>query len=422
MSKSKFMKDTSLDPSVPATPAMKSPGLYRALTLTTLSQITATSSVLALTTIPTIAAGALGIAPYLVGYQVSLIYAAGVFFSMLASGMVKRLGAGRVGQLALIGAGLGFVFMASGTLIGIALGSALIGIGYALNNPSSSHILSRLAPRAKRNLIFSIKQAGVPLGGMFAALLVPPMSHAIGWQWTLLIFALGPFALAARYQYLGPVWNRDRDPKAQIGKGILANQRLVWRDPSLRALAILGFLYSGIQLSITTFVVTMLIQQFDWTPLAAASVAAAMQGCGAVGRVFWGLVADWLGSGFLVLAIIGVLTGFCTASFAFFGWIPALGMGAVMLSGLAGSGWNGVLLAETANASPGTGTLTGEVLTYTFVGVMVGPAAFATAYSLLGSFTVTFSLFTVLAFAGAGLALLRYLRGELPPKFEQDLA
>lgn len=114
------MKDTTVTDHIGSHPDL--PPLRTALALTTFSQISATSSVLALTTIPTIAAAALGVAPHLIGYQVSLIYASGVLFSMIASGLVDRWGAGRVGQLALIGAGLGFLGMATGTMIGIALG------------------------------------------------------------------------------------------------------------------------------------------------------------------------------------------------------------------------------------------------------------------------------------------------------------
>lgn len=406
------MQDASFDETGSVSTALPEPRLYSALALTTFSQITATSSVLALTTIPTIVAASLGIAPHLVGYQVSLIYASGVFFSMLASGMVKRLGAGRVGQLALIFAGLGFLGMASGSLIGIALASALIGIGYALNNPSSSHILSRLAPPKRRNLIFSIKQAGVPLGGMLAALTIPPLAHVWGWQVALLCFAALPLSLAATYQLFCKSWDRDRIQGYPLTRGIWQGQKHVWTDQNLRALAVLGFLFSGVQLSISTFVVAMLIEEFGWAALAAASVAAVLQASGAVGRVFWGLMADWMGSGFLVLAIIGLLTGFGALCFSVFGVSPALGIAVVIISGLAGSGWNGVLLAETAQSSPGTGTLTGEVLTYTFVGVMVGPAAFSTLYVATNSFTLTFALSSVLAFLGCALAFIRHLKGH----------
>lgn len=400
------MKDTTVTDHIGSHPDL--PPLRTALALTTFSQISATSSVLALTTIPTIAAAALGVAPHLIGYQVSLIYASGVLFSMIASGLVDRWGAGRVGQLALIGAGLGFLGMATGTMIGIALASMLIGIGYALNNPSSSHILANLAPAHRRNLIFSVKQAGVPLGGMLAALSLPPLAHVIGWQVALALFACLPLGLAAVYQIFQPAWNADRIPETPVGAGLWRGQKLVWSDPSLRTLCILGFLFSGVQLSLSTFVVAMLIEQFDWPPIKAASVAALLQAFGAFGRVFWGLVADRLKSGFLVMALIGGLTGVATMAFGTFGLHPALGLLVAAIAGLAGSGWNGVLLAETALASPGTGTLTGEVLAYTFVGVMIGPAAFASVFALTGDFVVTFMIFSSLAFLGGVLAWRQY--------------
>lgn len=394
------MKDTSL----PETPALRQPSLPTALALTTCSQITATSSVLALTTIPTFVAASIGVAPHLIGYQVSLIYASGVLFSMIASGLVDRWGAGRVGQLALIGAGLGFLGMATGTLAGIALASVLIGIGYALNNPSSSHILSILAPPRRRNLIFSIKQAGVPLGGMLAALALPPLSTLIGWQTALLLAGLLPLGLAAIYQGFQKPWNADRIPGTPVGSGLMRGQKTVWRDPSLRTLCIIGFLYSGVQLSLSTFLVAMLIEQYGWTPVAAASVAALLQAFGAGGRVFWGVLADWLGSGFLVLALIGLIAGLALTGFGLYGSAPMLALVITVIAGLTGTGWNGVLLAETARASPGTGTLTGEVLAYTFVGVMVGPASFAAIFAGIQDFAVTFLLFSSLAFIGAVLS------------------
>ncbi|WP_428926367.1 MFS transporter [Marinibacterium sp. SX1] len=382
--------------------------LGTALALTTFSQVAATSSVLALTTIPTIVAGAIGVAPHLIGYQVSLIYASGVFFSMIATGLVHRWGAGRVGQLALVAAGLGLAGLASGSLTGIALASMLIGVGYALNNPSSSHILQALAPRDRRNLIFSIKQAGVPLGGMLAALALPPLAHLIGWRPALLAAAALPLSLAVIYQACQRPWNADRAPDTALASGLWLGQRIVWRDPSLRTLCVLGFLYSGVQLSLSTFLVAMLIEQFGWSPIRAAAVAALVQAFGAFGRIFWGLVADRLGSGFLVLALIGLIAGLSLCGLSLYGPAPGLALGLTIVAGLTASGWNGVLLAETAQASPGSGTLTGEVLTYTFLGVMVGPAGFAALFALSGDFARTFLVFSTLALTGSLLSWLRH--------------
>lgn len=379
-----------------------------ALGLTTVSQIAATSSVLALTAIPTLVAASLGVATHFIGYQVSLIYAAGVFFSLLATSMVKRWGAARVGQLALFAAGFGYLGLASGTITGIVLASILIGVGYALNNPSSSHILAKLVPAHRRNLVFSIKQAGVPLGGVLAALAIPPLANTLGWQASLALFALLPLALGLVYQIPRQRWDQDRSPQVKIGRGIIRGQRTVWQIPRLRTLAVLGLLYSAMQLSISTFMVAMLIEEFGWNLLQAAGVAAAVQASGAIGRVFWGMVADKVGSGFLVLAIIGGLTAAAVLWFWTLAPAPIIGVAFIVLSGFTGNGWNGVLLAETAKASPGPGTLTGEVLAYTFLGVMLGPSLFALIYGFFGNFIATYLLFAALCAFGGVMAYLQY--------------
>jgi hypothetical protein len=77
--------------------------------------------------------------------------------------------------------------------------------------------------------------------------------------------------------------------------------------------------------------------------------------------------------------------------------------------GLTAVGWNGVLLAETARLSPGrTGTLTGEVLVYTFAGVMIGPSGFSAIYSSIGSYAETFGLLGAVALIGMVVAALAH--------------
>ena len=66
-------------------------------------------------------------------------------------------------------------------------GSALaLGLGYGLLTPSASHLLARFAPAERRNLIFSLKQTGVPFGGIGAALITPAIAVTFGWRWALL--------------------------------------------------------------------------------------------------------------------------------------------------------------------------------------------------------------------------------------------
>jgi hypothetical protein len=77
-------------------------------------------------------------------------------------------------------------------------------------------------------------------------------------------------------------------------------------------------------------------------------------------------------------------------------------------------GWNGLWMAEIARTSrPGeVGLATGGVLVFTYVGIVLGPATFATVYKLIGSYGVTYAIFSVFALIGA-LAIGRS-RGRRP--------
>jgi MFS family permease len=396
-----------LDTPGPAFTAVQDePALAPTLAISTAAQAFATASVLALASIPTIVARETGIAAHAIGYQVSLIYCAGMIVSAFAGGLVKRFGSARVAQGALFVAAAGLLGLASGVLPAMLAGSVLIGCGYGCTNPSASHILKRVTPPRLRNLIYSIKQAGVPVGGVMAALLMPLLATHIGWRGALAVFAAATALLALGFQPLRPSWDTDRDRRVPVVGSLVKNQKLLWSAPGLRALALLGLLYSALQLCVSAFTVAMLIEEFGWSPLLAGTMAASVQVCGAVGRIVWGLVADWVRSGFAVLSGLGAAMAVCCGLLALGPALPAAATVLILCAiGLCAVGWNGVLLAETARLSPGRqGTLTGEVLVYTFFGVMIGPSGFSALYAHVGSYAATFGLFGVVALAGTVIA------------------
>src|SRR3546814_17046802 len=78
-------------------------------------------------------------------------------------------------QLMLIlGAASMALFLHSSVSIAL-LACFLMGLSNGTANPAGSEVLQRYSPPGKRNLIFSIKQAGVPLGGVIAGLAIPAM-------------------------------------------------------------------------------------------------------------------------------------------------------------------------------------------------------------------------------------------------------
>ncbi|MFD0391173.1 hypothetical protein ACFQ4K_30420 [Tistrella bauzanensis] len=121
----------------------------------------------------------------------------------------------------------------------------------------------------------------------------------------------------------------------------------------MRALSLLGLLYSMLQLSLSTFTVAMLVTEQGWTPIAAGSALALVQASGAVGRVLWGFVADRLRAGFLVLAMVGAISGAGALLIGAAGDIgPVAQIALLCVIGNATNGWNGIMLAESARRAP----------------------------------------------------------------------
>lgn len=362
---------------------------------------------LALTAIAPRVAPVFGASPAWIGYQISTIYASGAVASAAAGTLVDRHGAVRIEQVALLTYVLGLALLAMGWLPAAVAGSLAIGVGYGLQNPASSHILGAITPPAQRSLVFSIKQAGVPIGGVIASLGMPLLVAVAGWRVALWLLAVPSLALIAvlAHDHAGEV--HVPPPRRSLLGGFLAEQRLVWGAPTLRVLAMLGMIYSSLQLSLSAFTVNMLVED-HWTLLAAGATAGAVQAFGAAGRVFWGHVADRSRAGMAVLALIGAVS---MATMLACNWLVAMphavAIAVLALCGFCMSGWNGVLMAEATRhcARHDTGRVIGGTLVFTFLGVTAGPASFAAVYGLTGHYGATFALAALVAGAGAVLAL-----------------
>ncbi|MBU2957641.1 MFS transporter [Paracoccus sp. 1_MG-2023] len=393
------------------------PEWMKPLAMMTLVQVAATLSVLALTSLAPEVASSLGIGAHYIGYQISLIYFAGVFASAMAGTVVETLGAERVIVLELAGFSIGLMLLATGRPLLMIAASALFGICYGLNNPASSDILHRTAHGGRHSLVFSIKQTGVPLGAVVASVTLPGLAVLMhgggeGWRHALLAASVVPLVLMTW------AWSQFTFTPIRRGAGqgnpllrALRDQVELYRNDRLRTLALLGGLYSALQLMATAFTVVMLVDH-GWSLVAAGIVAAGLQLAGATGRVSWGLAADRLG-GFRTLGVIGLLAGCFMFALGWAGTMPGW-MQAVLLVALGGvaTGWNGVFLAAAARTAPKgkVGANTGALLVYTFIGVIVGPSTFALVYDLTGSYDLCFAIFSVIGLVGAVLSFRQAAR------------
>lgn len=379
-------------------------GLWLILLVTIAVQALATFTTLSLAAIAPDVASGLSVSPELVGFQVSLIYFGGAVMSTVAGFQLRRWGPVRVSQASLMFCAVGAGLAVIPSLAAVAAGSIVIGFGYGMTNPAASELLLRIMPAGRRNLIFSIKQTGVPIGGVLAGLTAPPISQSFGWQWAPAVAAISCFMLALLIQPLRTAWDADRDPTARFKERPFDALSIVWRSPPLRWLSVSGFFYAAVQLSLATFVVTLLVTDAGFGLIEAGAVLALVQAAGVVGRVAWGWIADRLGQGLVVLLIIGgaCVTGALLVMAVSETWSTFAILVLFTLFGINALGWTGVFQVEAARYAPQgkLGTVIGGVTAPTYGGVIVGPAVFSLAFVAIGSYTTTFALVALFAVLG----------------------
>lgn len=350
-----------------------------------------------------------GISASLIGYQISLLAAFMLVALMLGSRLSVRWGACRATQVAL-------ALLIAGCLTAILphpafvfASSIALGLGYGLLSPPASQLLARFTPPARRNIVFSLKQTGVPLGGILAASIQPVVAVSFGWQWALAGTAVVLFALIVLMQRYRLQWDDDRDPSVRMATHPFAGIAIVWRHRVLRLLSISGGSFVVVQVCLQTFTVVLFVEQMGIGLVTAGIVLTASQVGGVFGRMFWGWLADVARSCYGVLAVLaGVMMATCLLVLALGpGWPLAASCALFFVLGSTASGWNGAFMAEVARLSPRKeiSTATAGSLVFVNFGKMVGPIAFTSLYLLTGSYTLLFGLLALPAAIGLACVL-----------------
>jgi MFS family permease len=365
------------------------------LLLTLVIQAMVAMALLTLPVMAPVVAQTLQVSPALVGLYVSVTYAGAMVATLMGGATVARMGAIRVSQWGLVLCAVGLVLCAVPWLPAMVLGAVFIGLGYGPITPASSHLLARTTPPAQMSLVFSIKQTGVPLGSMLAGAIVPPLALLIDWQWSMGVVAALCLLCAGVSQGMRAELDSDRQAEARIRWGSLIEPiRMVLAHRALFTMAACSFMFSMVQLSLTTYLVTFLHDDLSYGLVAAGLALSVTQLGGIGGRVVWGYVADrWLGARRMLLLLASMMALGALAS-VFLTTETPHGVVIAILVGFGASaiGWNGVYLAEVARrAPPGMASMaTGGTLAFTFLGVVLGPPLFGALSGLFGTYRAGF--------------------------------
>lgn len=258
----------------------------------------------------------------------------------------------------------------------LLLAAFFAGIAYGGVNPPTNVVVAGQLSR-RLGFFLSLKQSGVPLGGLLAGLALPSVAIASGWRVAValacavcaVVAAFTPLLRNARTIYSAPRRRRRRTTRREV-----------------TALSAFGFVMAGSQWVFLTYLVLFLTDQFHFG-LALAGVALALaQGLGACARLVWGWLSDFSRSRLTVLL---VMAGLQVVALELLAVVPegALVWPLVALAGITVVGWNGAfygLVAETAG--PGNvGQVSGQALVWIFGGSVVLPPVLGAIADALGS-------------------------------------
>src|ERR1039458_7823869 len=137
-------------------------GVVLPLAITLAVQALASMAMIAPSVMAPVAAVELGVSPQGIGWFVALEYLFAMLSGLACGALIGRFGPVRVCQISVCLAAAGLAAGTGAALPAVFAAAGLIGSGYGLVNPVSSHILASAAPPRMMSLIFSIDRKSGP--------------------------------------------------------------------------------------------------------------------------------------------------------------------------------------------------------------------------------------------------------------------
>jgi sugar phosphate permease len=338
--------------------------------------------------------------------QVGLAIAAanaGSVFTLLAWGLLAdRVGERVVLATGLAGCGVGLLVAAFAPSFAVlVLALTLGGASGASVNAASGRAVMSWFGRDERGFALGIRQTALPIGGLLAALLLPPIEAAGGVRAGLV--ALGAGCLAAALA--GASGLRE----APHTEGELADLAHPVRDPRMWRLSIGSALVLAAQISILSFLILFLHGERGLSTAAAAGVFALIQALGAAARILSGRWSDRIRARIAPLRqlALGLTATLAAAAALLSAPLPIL-IPVFVAAGALSLSWNG--LSFTAAAELAGRARAGAALGFQQTALAITSAAAPPAFAAVveaGSWSLAYGL--AAAMPVAGIAVMRHL-------------
>ncbi|MBE7147602.1 MFS transporter [Bacillus mycoides] len=319
-----------------------------------------------------------------VGLLISAVNIGPLFCMLFAGRLLDRynerilIGASSV----LLGGALLLVHTARG-FIGLLFVLLLIGTFYSVSQPGGSKVILKWFPKEKRGLAMGIRQAGIPIGGAFAGVIIPLLTIKFSLAYTINVIAticiVGGllFFIFYKESYVGEQISREN------GKlSFLTQLKKVIGKKELYPIFITGVCMVSLQMVLVGHFIKFLVVEKSITPILAGKVFSITLVGGMIGRIILAAISDTYYKGDRrTPLLITVCISFCLILVVVMS-IQTMTLGALfVLSGMLGFfaiGWFSLFMVEVAESASeeSVGMTVGFALTLNQIAIIFMPALF----------------------------------------------
>src|SRR6059036_2559199 len=287
--------------------------------------------------------------------------------------------------------------------LGVRWTLALGGFGFSVLNPATGRAVVEWFPPRERGIAMGVKQTGLTLGGLTAALLLPPIARA--WSWRHALATAGLLSLVSAT--LVAILYRSRSTPSTAGpveRPRLSELGEFLRRPPILVVFGCGLALSIAQSSLMAYLVLYAKDSFDVSAVRAAQFLAIAQVGGTVSRILWGVVSDRSFGG---RRRPGVVASAAIGAAAY----TALALGSQLpewlvyplafVAGAGAFGWVGLYFALVAEigGSRHAGLLTGVATACSWSGTLIGPPIFGLVLEATGGYAASWLVLTAVGLA-----------------------
>jgi sugar phosphate permease len=328
---------------------------------------------------------------------------AGSVFTLLAWGLLAdRVGERVVLAAGLSGCGAGLLVAAFAPAFAVLVVALTLGgaAGASVNAASGRAVMSWFG-REERGFALGIRQTALPIGGLLAALFLPPIEAAGGVRAGLIALAAG--CLLAAVAGASGLREAPHEEGEVTAIGHPVRDRRMWQ------LSVGSALVLAAQISILSFLILFLHGERGLSTAAAAGVFAVIQALGAGARIVVGRWSDEIRARIAPLRKLAVgLTATLAAAAALLSApIPVL-IPVFVAAGALSLSWNGLSFTAAAELAGRrrAGAALGFQQTALAITSAIAPPAFAAVVEA-GSWSLAYGLAAAMPLAG--IAVMRQL-------------